>query len=315
MGVRSGKNDMKIIEDFGVQADIVVRPNTADLLPNSTTYSQYERIATELNRVAVLTGKNGLYFRIKRIDLFSTFELNEKIVFELETQGMKKIVAFDENNSPVATLELEVSEVSQKQTRIFSFDYSSGTARVAKFNIKAYDTNLNEQFSTYRYVQLVPNAKDHLVISENATTVNFENAKYLGIFNSIQTKSKNGWNLVNNTAVLGDGKQYSQNTDSRLSFFVNASFKFNVTIAASFQTEQDYDFLKIGYTIGTNTTQLLKSKNSANGREQDGISGTGSINQSFEIRETGSVEVFVQFVSDISFNDVGASITSVQFSQ
>jgi hypothetical protein len=311
MGIRSGRNAGKLIEDFGVVADKIVRPYITDLLPNSTTYSQYERIATELNRVGGETGKNGLYFRINRVDLVSTFELGEKVEFDLEIQGMKKVAVFDERNTLVGELEVSDGELAQKQRRLLSFHYVPSIPSVGKFNIKSYDRNLKEQLSTFRYVQLVPKTADYLVITENRTIVNYENAKYFGIFNYIQTKARDGWNVSNGTAVVGDGKQYAGNTNSTLSFFVNSSSNFKVSISASYQTEEGYDFLKVGYRIGNNTTQLLKS----NEGEQDGISGTGSVNQVFDVPGAGPLEVFIQFIADGSVNLVGATVDKIEFFQ
>lgn len=59
--IRNGKNAGKLIEDFGVVPNYIVRPHVTDLLPNATRLSQYDRIARLLRREGSRTQRNFIF--------------------------------------------------------------------------------------------------------------------------------------------------------------------------------------------------------------------------------------------------------------
>jgi hypothetical protein len=309
--IRTGKNKGKLIEDAGVKADIVVRPTIADILPNSTTYSQYERIAEELNKQARASGKDSMYFRTLQ-DLRSDVAMGSKITFDLEIQGISRVVAYDDRQKELSSLSIKQSERSKKQSTKFSFDHRLKIGTIAYLNLKAFDASNRQLFTTNRIVRIIPQSKSFLKLAAGVSTaVNLKGVPYAAQFDS---SPGNGWTFRSGRLTIGDGKQYLNDVDSSLIYFVNTAVPFKIAIDATYHTELDFDFFKVGYVKDGVTTQLLTSKVQDTDDDQDGISGSGSLKQTFEIPAIGEVEIFVQFISDSLTTDVGATINSISFS-
>ena len=294
--VRVKKNEGIIIEDFGIASDKIFRPVVADFLANSTTYTQYQRIAEDLNRQSVLSGKKFLYFRTVQ-DYTSEVEFGNGITFDLELQGMKRVVVHDEKDKELATLAISPSELVSKQTKKFNFEYTMEKPGNFKFNLKAFDAFGRQQISTIRYLSVLPNKKDYLQPTTNPIKVDLA-SKFVVAYDSAKTKVGNGWNVRDNTAVFGNGKQYENDSDSKLSFFINASKPLKINVDAVYQSEVDYDFLKIGYVKDGKPVQ-------------DGVSGNGTVQQTFDIPVIGAIEFFIQFTADGGKTDVGVTLKSV----
>jgi hypothetical protein len=253
-----------------------------------------------------------LYFRTAQ-DLSSDASIGLGFTFDLEIQGMKKVVAYDENQKEIAAMNINVLDILKKQNKPFKFDYPVDKPKRVRFNLKAFDAFGRQQFTTYRSVRIVPNPKDFLTLTPNSTVpVDFSAAKYAAQFDG-KIAPGDGWNLKEKY-IVGDGKQYQNNVDSKLSYFINSATPFKVAVNADYDTELDYDFLKVGYIKDGKVTQLLITKNKDTNADQEGISGKGTLYQTFDVPVTGPAEVFVQFLSDAGVTGVGATLNSVTFS-
>ena len=169
--------------------------------------------------------------------------------------------------------------------------------------------------STFRTIRFLPRATDLLKIAVNSNIViDFKNqGKYFVNYDSKDVRDKKlGFNPTNKGMTIADGRQYVNSLTSTLTYFINALVPFKAVVKASYETEMDYDFLKIGYVKGGNTKQLLSSINSLTGSEQDGVSGKGNLMSEFKI-PSGKIEFFITFVSDRNANSVGVTVQALAF--
>jgi hypothetical protein len=74
--IRNGKNAGKLIEDYGVVPNFIVRPHVTDLLPNATRLSQYDRIARILRREGARTQRNFVYCKTFCDELVTSIEFH-----------------------------------------------------------------------------------------------------------------------------------------------------------------------------------------------------------------------------------------------
>ncbi|KAH6578262.1 hypothetical protein BASA60_003651 [Batrachochytrium salamandrivorans] len=106
--VRNGRYEGQLIEDLGVKTEIVVRARWSDLQPNSTTNTQYDRIADNLARIGQKSGQSKLHFvcepfEIEKplgkfplaveaagIDEFTVFQADEKTIIAQQKATTKK---------------------------------------------------------------------------------------------------------------------------------------------------------------------------------------------------------------------------------
>lgn len=94
-----------------------------------------------------------------------------------------------------------------------------------KFHVLAYDGS-SQVVSTFRSMRYIPNPIHYLTFSKglnwtwNPLEKGEEEQKFIAIFNK-DSPAKHGWNVVNETMVIGDGLGYENLVDSALSFFVS----------------------------------------------------------------------------------------------
>ena len=59
--VRNGKNAGRLVEDFGIEPDHIVRPHATDFLPNRTRSSIFDRIAQILRKESERSQRTFVY--------------------------------------------------------------------------------------------------------------------------------------------------------------------------------------------------------------------------------------------------------------
>jgi hypothetical protein len=314
--IRVKKNNNVRIEDLGIAADKIFKPIQADLQPNTDSNSQYDRIAADLNRIAVTSGKKNLYFATNPAFVING-QLGDAASFDFDIRGLSRIEIIDENGSKKAELSVGASDLPKRQQRQIRFNPDIKEPTVVKYNIRAFDARGRQHMNTFRIVRFLPNSGDFLQIrADTVEKVAFGSAKYYAQFDAKNIREgKLGWNLVNGAYQVADGVQYQDNVESTLSYFVNSALpSFKVAVKASYETELDYDFIQIGYVRNGVTTQFLTSVNQETSAPQNGVSGKGVIDQTFTVTGTGTIEVFIRFISDAGVTDVGATIESITFS-
>jgi hypothetical protein len=314
--VRVKKNAGKLIEDNGIEAEKIYRPVQADLQPNTSSNSQYDRIADDLSRQALLSGKKFMYF-LTTPDLFTRGQLGVAASFDFELQGLRRVEITDENGVKRGELTVGPFDLLRRTQRQIRFAPGVTEPSLVQYNIKAFDALGRQQMNTFRSIRFFPNTVDFLQVRAGTSEkVAFGQVKYAAQFDSKPIREgKLGWNVVDGKLRLGDGQQYRDDVDTSITFFVNSALPtFKVAVKATYQTEVDYDFVQIGFVSRGQTTQFLTSVNGGSGARQDGISGQGVIDQTFTVTATGEVEVFIRFVSDGAVTDVGATIESLTIS-
>ncbi|KAH6572524.1 hypothetical protein BASA62_003353 [Batrachochytrium salamandrivorans] len=97
--IRTGLYNGQLIEDLGIKTDIVFRPKWSDLQPNSTTNSQYARIAESLASIGQKNGQSKLHFVCEP---FSFVKPIGGFSLDVETAGIEDFTVFQADGKTVA---------------------------------------------------------------------------------------------------------------------------------------------------------------------------------------------------------------------
>ncbi|KAH6562749.1 hypothetical protein BASA62_008942 [Batrachochytrium salamandrivorans] len=96
--VRVGRYSDRDIEDLGVETEVVFRPRWSDLQPNSTTNSQYDRIAEHLARIGRKNGQSKLHFVSEP---FTIVKPLGKFSLDVETAGIDVFTVLQDDGKTV----------------------------------------------------------------------------------------------------------------------------------------------------------------------------------------------------------------------
>ena len=303
------KNDGRLIENDGIVAEYpLIRPNIQDLIPGTVSNSQYDRIADKLKEIGQKQGKNGLYFTAQPEGLFESY-LGTPISFNLDLARIAKVQVYSAQGIPVGT-PLVISNINTRQQRQIRFDPGLSGSNFRNFEIRAFNATGKALFSTIRKVRLLPNPLNYRKIQPGTTTnLNLVKSGEIAQFD-VGTDAGLGF-VANGTSLqVGNGIFYANKVDTQRSFFLQASAPFTVSIDADYQIEEGFDFFFFGYSQNGKKVQLLSSP----GSQVPAVSGRGSLNitQRFTVAVTGTVELFVRFVSDEELAYKGVTIRSIK---
>jgi hypothetical protein len=304
-GRRFGKNDGKPIEDFGIQSERIIRPAVKDFLPGSTTQTQFDYIASELEKYGVWTGKKWMQFQVLN-ELEFDVQLGESLNLDLEVQGFKKVVVSFEGEKQVGNLDINVLQVPRFQKLKLPLNVASEKPAVKRLEILGYNLLNQVSFATFRQIRLLPKKEDYLQVAAGST-IDLLSLQSNAVFQAdLPGTAGKGWNKNGTSLQFGNGVQYENNMDSKISYFVNpSSAPYKLAIKAKYITEEGYDYFYVGYKNQNGVTQLLPE-----GR----VAGTGEIDSTFEVPATDAVEIFVQFITDPAITDVGVTISTLTLS-
>ena len=290
-GRRFGKNDGAMIEDFGIKSDKIIRPSVKDFL--NETQSQFDFIADELERNAIVSGKKWTQLQVLN-DLEFDASLGQSIELPMEIQGFKKVeVVFQ--NTTVEVVDVNVLQIAQVQTRKLQFVPKVNEAVLGKIQVRGYNLANQLTFITFRQVRLLPRREDYLVLTGPTDLIA---TKGKAVFEN--NAGENSWNRVGTTLTIGNGSVYADNIDSTISYFINTQSPLKLKIKAKYDTEQDYDYFIVGYKTDK-VIELAK------------VSGAGELDTTFDIPVTS--EVFVKFTSDGAVTSKGVVIETLVLSQ
>lgn len=297
--IRVLKNLYLPIEDNGVTADVTkVLPTTQDLLDGSFSSTQFQVIADRLKDIGVQTGKNGMVFQTIP-DLQSEASLGTPSSFKVNVAGIAKVQVF--SNGTALGESFTLASLAP-QTTTLSFDPKITKVGYQSFDIRGFNAAGKALFVTKRIGRYLPNKEDYISLAAN-TTLPVDLAKYGSIYNLV-TSDGDGFVAGPAGLVVGGGIIYANGVNSQASFFATSATPFKVAFDITYDTEEGFDYVKIGYkTLGNAIVQLIPGS---------GASGSGKITQSFDIPATGEVEVFVQFTSDNGEAMKGVTISSVK---
>jgi hypothetical protein len=304
-GRRFGRNDGKPIEDFGIQSERIIRPAVKDFLPGSTTQTQFDYIANELEKYSVWSGKKWMQFRVLN-ELEFDVQLGEPLNLDVELQGFKKVVVSFEGEKQVGNLDVNLLQVPRFQKIQLPLNAAVEKPAVKRLEILGYNLLNQVTFATFRQVRLLPKKADFIQMTAGST-LDLLALQSNAVFqvDAPGTEGK-GWNKNGTSIQIGDGVQYTNNIDSKISYFVNpSSTPYKLAIKAQYSTEEGYDYFYVGYKTKNGTTQLLPE-----GR----VAGKGQIDSTFEFVATEPVEIFIQFITDPAVTDVGVTVNSLTLS-
>lgn len=303
--VRTGKNDGKLIEDIGIIADSVVRPTVEDIASKSST-TQWNRIAAKLSEIAKVKGTENLYFQASpQVNIQSP--IASPLNFKLDVSGVSSVSLKGENQLTMVKLDVKPSSIKQEISLSTIPDLKK--AGFYRLQITAKDAADKTVVETYRFLRLIPSEASFVTLTPSPVKMAIEGPGY-AVFNKA-TADANGWKADGAMLRIGaaDAK-YADNVNSRLSIFANPSAPLvKCLFKATYDTEENFDFLHVGYVDESGEYDLLLAAD-----KKPGVSGTGKVDESFVFQPKGKFELFAQFLSDGGVGQTGVVVETFEIS-
>lgn len=290
-GTRIGENKGKIIEDYGIYSDSMVRPSLDDVIQRNSV-SQWKRIAEKLSSIGKRKDINNVYFKTAALSLTDSF-ISEPLNYTITCSGLKSI-AISLEDGPLLHTEVIADPLTRKSVSVIA-ETSITLPGFYRFKLVGRNSLNSIAASTYRFVRMIPGASNWLNLCHSPITLQIGSAA-AGLFNQ-GTSVSDGWVNRNGSLAIGSTIEYVNNVNSRLSFFANAAKGIKLQVRANYDTEADYDYFGIGYADASGEHELIWKDSVGTGRVL-GVSGKGAIDTVFDIPAAGSFEVYIWFKSD-----------------
>ncbi|KAH6586396.1 hypothetical protein BASA50_000569 [Batrachochytrium salamandrivorans] len=246
--VRTGRYNGQGIEDVGIETDTVVRPQWSDLQPDSTTNTQYDRIAASLARTGQ---KNG----------------------QIEAAGIYEFIVFQADGKTVAAKQRR-SRATTKQK--FSIPVSTVGSALGNSHITIVGKTAGKQvLKTIRNVRIIPDDDKYMKISTTGFTFSGLSDS-VGLYQSSTTVPADGWNNLNGPWMIGNGVQYVSNIDSSIeaSFTAPIGTEINIGLDVDSRHRHRFDFLYLSVKSSGGVEDFLLGSKSLDGKKTfNGISG------------------------------------------
>ncbi|KAJ2997393.1 hypothetical protein HDV02_005590 [Globomyces sp. JEL0801] len=258
-GIRVGKYNEQLIENYGVAADVVVRPSLDDIKKQSSD-SQFDRIAAKLSEYGAQRQKNDLFFK-SNFDYELKAFANEPIKFSVQSTGLKKISVTD-LIAPSDKTQVSIADVKARQTSTFNIEHT-----LAPGNYPFGFTAVNG-----------------IRIANPLTLVNTKLYTYnLGI--SLANPEVNAWVKKDNGYQIG-GDSYNGEINSNLEFSLAPAKTVTLEVDAIYDSYPGYDFFSIRYYDDKGANDLLKP-----------VAGVGKVATKYTFKPVGNFQVSFQFTS------------------
>ncbi|KAH6562746.1 hypothetical protein BASA62_008939, partial [Batrachochytrium salamandrivorans] len=184
--IRVGLYNGQEIEDLGVKADFVFRPRWSDLQPNSTTNSQYDRIAERLARIGRKNGQSKLHFVSEP---FTIVKPLGKLSLDVETAGIDEFTVLQDDGKIVAAQQ----RVATKKHK-FSLPVSAAATTLGNSQITIVGKAAGKQvLKTIRSVRSIPTDNKYMKIGTPGFTFSGL-SESVGLYQSPVTAPTDGWN-------------------------------------------------------------------------------------------------------------------------
>ncbi|KAH9275640.1 hypothetical protein BASA83_001929 [Batrachochytrium salamandrivorans] len=309
--IRTGLYNGQLIEDLGIKTDIVFRPKWSDLQPNSTTNSQYARIAESLASIGQKNGQSKLHFVCEP---FSFVKPIGGFSLDVETAGIEDFTVFQADGKTVAAQQ-KVTTDKQK----LSLPVSTAGSVLGNSQIIIVGKNRGVQvLNTIRNVRYIPADDKYIKIGTPGFT--FEGTSdSVGLYQSSTTAPGKGWNNLNGSWVIGNGVKYVGSVNSSLEAFFTAPVgtKINVGINVALDSEPEGDFLFLSVKSSGDVEDFLLSSKGVNDTTKtfNGVSGRNmAVNGTFPFTtKSQQFSVSIKFTSDEFMEFTGAAIRSLTF--
>ncbi|KAH6601569.1 hypothetical protein BASA50_001517 [Batrachochytrium salamandrivorans] len=306
--IRVGLYNGQEIEDLGVKADVVFRPRWSDLQPNSTTNSQYDRIAEHLARIGRKNGQSKLHFVSEP---FSIVKPLGKFSLSVETAGIDEFTVFQADGKTVAAQQ----KVATKKQRL-SLPVSAAATTLGNSQITIVGKAAGKQvLKTIRSVRSIPTDGKYMKIGTPGFTFSGL-SESVGLYQSSVTAPADGWNNLNGPWMIGNGVKYAKNVESSLEAFFTSPVgtKVNVGLDVALDTEPEFDFLYLSVKSSGDVEDFLINSRGVNDttKKFDGVSGGNmTVKGVFPFTtKSKKFSVALKFVSDEGLEFSGATIRS-----
>ncbi|EGF82426.1 hypothetical protein BATDEDRAFT_86231 [Batrachochytrium dendrobatidis JAM81] len=305
--VRNGKYDGQLIEDTGIKSDIVVRANWSDLQPNSTTNTQYDRIADNLSRIGKTNGQADTMFVAEPFSIeanMGEFKLGA------EVSGIEDITITSDDGKKVLATQKLTSDHHNVTISSKSIGSEIGTQRIAIIG----STKGKQIIKTYRIVRVVPTDEQRVHIATTPFTFNGTSSS-VGLFNNAETAPGDGWNLNNGKWIVGNGTLYNNNVVTSLEVFMTAPVgtQVSLNLDVNLDCEKEFDYLGLLTKSDNKETPLITTTSRLTGRLIPGVSGKDAVVKGAYpfTTTTEKFSVILRFTSDrIGGAFKGATINS-----
>ncbi|KAH6568047.1 hypothetical protein BASA62_005724 [Batrachochytrium salamandrivorans] len=306
--IRSGRYKGQGIEDVGITVDTVFRPRWSDLQPDSTTNTQYDRIAASLARTGQKNGQSRLHF------VCEPFMIEKPIngfLLEVEAAGIHEFIVFQADGKTVIAKKRSRATTKQK----FAISVSAAASALGNSHITIIGKTAGKQvLKTIRNVKVIPDDDKYMKVS----TTGFIFAGIsdsVGLYQSSTTAPGDGWNNLKGLWMIGNGVKYAKNIESSIEAFftVPIGTKINIGLDVALDTEPDCDFLYLSVKGSDGIEDFLTRSKSLDGTKTfNGISGRKKIVKGTIPFTTKSerFSVSLKFTSDWDMEFTGATINS-----
>jgi hypothetical protein len=289
--VRVGSNEGKLIEDYGVVSDYIVRPLISDVFANNSK-SQWDRIAATLETLS----RNADPLSFKAYPQEVVDMSLPMLKFDVSCMGIEKLLVSWDGGKNILSQNLDESIDSLFELNV-QLNGPPGYYRFLLNGFAKYDV---ERVRTYRTIRMIPAVDSFLTLPSNQL-LNLGRSDP-AIFN-LQENLTSGWSR---NMQIGNFVQYDNDVNSKLSFFINSAPAVSLHFKADYRTEADYDYFRIGFQDSTGIHDFIQ--NATNPAAPPGLSGNGSVNATFSFRPVGAFEVFFLFSSDAGTTSQGVRI-------
>ncbi|KAH9250708.1 hypothetical protein BASA81_011491 [Batrachochytrium salamandrivorans] len=311
--IRTGRYNGQTIEDVGIEPEIIVRPRWSDLQSDSTTNTQYNRIAERLARTGQENGQSKLHFVCEPFEIVNPIG---KFSLKVEAAGIEKFTVFQADGETIIAKQKKWAFTKKQR---FSISVSAAGSALGNNRIIIVGKTAGKQvLKTNRNVRTIPTNDKYMKISTRKFI--FEGTSdSVGLYQSPTTAPADGWNNLRGPWMIGDGVKYVGGIDSSIEAFFAAPVgtRINVGINVALDTEPGCDFLYLSVKSSGGVEDFLIQSKSLDGTKTfNRISGRKKIVRKTVPFITKSEQFFVslRFTSDEATAFAGATINSLTVS-
>ncbi|KAH9272648.1 hypothetical protein BASA83_005154 [Batrachochytrium salamandrivorans] len=290
--VRTGLYKGQDIEDRGIKTEFIFRPRWSDLQPDSTTNTQYDRIAASLARIGRKNGQSRLHFISEPFSIVNPIGV---FSLEVEAAGIERFTVFQADGKTV---------IAKKRRSALGNNRITIVGKTAGKQV----------LKTIRNVRTIPTDDNYMRISTPGFT--FAGiSDSVGLYQSSTTSPGNGWNNLKGPWVIGNGVKYASDVDSSLEAFFTAPVgtEINIGLDVDLDTELDFDFLYLSVKSSGGVEDFLTRSKSRDGTKAFyGISGRSMmVKETFPFTtKSEQFSVSLRFISDEATEFIGSTINS-----
>lgn len=251
--IRFGKNEGRLIEDYGCRADVNVSLRLGDIL-----CGEKEQINTITRSLFVRSHYYRSYAQTD-LDISGSFILRDELKASVYTANTDYIDMYI-NDEYYSSIPVYAGNFEKKIDIAFPQNLPSGEVINVTF-LGMYDHHF--------YKKTLWNLKRKIIILDNKVkignegfTIDFsmvDEIEPLTVINN-KTEASKGWNLEKPYLQIGYNPVYGDNVNSDAVLFMDltASTSAHLSFDMEYNTELDFDFIQVFATCGKDKTILLR---------------------------------------------------------